>query len=526
MRAAIATDGELVPLDERLRYLRILRGLLALATFTVGALLPGTLRLPLPDLGLAALCYLVVVLSLEVVWALVHRRGLVLFGLLLMIDGVFLAWAAYDTGGGASPVRYLVFVHIAAVTLLASFRTGLKLALWHSMLLFVVYYAQRTGVLDPIAGGAAGVRAEYHRMAAFAIAFWLLTLVITTTSAVNERELRRRRIDLEALAAMGRALEDAGDVIAVSEVLLDSLESTFRFPRLALFDGAEHGHRLLSCRGLLDAVVADFALEQGSVLSLAATGRRTILVAALDPDRDPWLDAVLPNARNVIVVPLQAEGRTTGVLVAESGQRHSSRIERRIVATTERFTAHAALALRNAILLERMSEMAATDGLTALANRRSFDEALLRDLARAERTDGRLSVVLLDLDYFKRLNDTHGHVVGDAVLRQVAATLREFGREYDTVARYGGEEFAILLPGCSAAVAMQVAERLRAAVEASPTDVPITASCGVATYPFDARDARSLLAAADRGLYASTRLGRNRVTSADQAARPTSSAAS
>jgi diguanylate cyclase (GGDEF)-like protein len=155
--------------------------------------------------------------------------------------------------------------------------------------------------------------------------------------------------------------------------------------------------------------------------------------------------------------------------------------------------------------------------LTELANRRSFDRSLERELTRANRTDGRLSVVLLDIDHFKQLNDTHGHVVGDSVLCQVAAALRECGREYDTVARYGGEEFAAVLPGCSSALALQVAERLRRAVEESGADVPVTASAGVATYPYDGVDAGSLLQAADQALYASKRSGRNAVRSAEQA---------
>jgi diguanylate cyclase (GGDEF)-like protein len=126
-------------------------------------------------------------------------------------------------------------------------------------------------------------------------------------------------------------------------------------------------------------------------------------------------------------------------------------------------------------------------------------------------------VVLLDIDNFKLLNDSHGHIAGDTVLRQVAAALRECGREYDTIARYGGEEFAAVLPGCSSGLAMQVAERLRAAVEEAPTEVPVTASAGVATYPYDGIDIDGLLSAADQALYASKRAGRNTVRSAEQA---------
>jgi diguanylate cyclase (GGDEF)-like protein len=106
--------------------------------------------------------------------------------------------------------------------------------------------------------------------------------------------------------------------------------------------------------------------------------------------------------------------------------------------------------------------------------------------------------------------------VGDTVLRQIASALRECGREYDTIARYGGEEFAAVLPGCSSALAVQVAERLRRAVEDAPTEVPVTASAGVATFPYDGADVPALLGAADRALYSAKRAGRNRVESAER----------
>jgi diguanylate cyclase (GGDEF)-like protein len=252
------------------------------------------------------------------------------------------------------------------------------------------------------------------------------------------------------------------------------------------------------------------------VLATAHSERRTLLVSELDASVDAWLAAIMPDAHNVAVVPLVADA-VVGVLVAETGRRSGSRIERRVVATTERFAGHAALAIRNANLLERMQQMAVTDGLTQLANRRSFDRALERELTRATRTDGRLSVVLLDIDHFKSLNDTHGHLVGDTVLRQIAAALKECGREYDTIARYGGEEFAAVLPGCSTALALQVAERLRRAVCDADSDVQVTASAGVATYPYDGIDVDSLLGAADQALYAAKRGGRNLVLSAEQA---------
>jgi diguanylate cyclase (GGDEF)-like protein len=160
--------------------------------------------------------------------------------------------------------------------------------------------------------------------------------------------------------------------------------------------------------------------------------------------------------------------------------------------------------------------MATMDGLTGVANRRSFDTTLAKELARADRNSDRVSLVLTDIDFFKKLNDTLGHQAGDRVLVQVAGVLARNVRAGDTVARYGGEEFAVILPGVPPSDSHGAAEKLRKAVEHLQTLVPVTVSLGVATYPDDAPDAVSLIQAADKALYASKRGGRNRYTLASQ----------
>jgi diguanylate cyclase (GGDEF)-like protein len=515
MRAAAQRSSDLVPLRERLLYLRVLRAVLAAMVVLDAALIPQPLREPFLVIASLALGYVLVSWAIEGLWRLMKRPGLWLFGALLIIDGIYLTAATYLSGGWHGAVQYLILVYLAAVTLLGSYRTGLKVALWQSLLLLSLFYAQRGGILDKI-GDNAAINDEWYRLVAFVLALWALTLATASLAAVNERELRRRRFELEQLAQMGRDLEDANDPLSVGDVLLDALADTFGFRRMALFEVTESTPRLLTAHGLVDALVEDFSLGERSVLRIVNDQRQTMLVTVIDDSVDPWLAAAMPGARNLAVVPLVADG-VVAVLVAETGQRPGVRIERRVVATTERYASHAALAIRNANLLARVQQMAVTDGLTELSNRRAFDRSLDRELSRAARTDGRLSVVLLDIDHFKLLNDNHGHVVGDTVLKQIAVALRACGREYDTIARYGGEEFAAVLPGCSSGLAMQVAERLRVAVQEAPTDVKVTASAGVATYPYDGIDVAGLLSAADRALYASKRAGRNLVRSAEQA---------
>ena len=166
-------------------------------------------------------------------------------------------------------------------------------------------------------------------------------------------------------------------------------------------------------------------------------------------------------------------------------------------------------------IYERTERSAVTDGLTGLFNHGYFIQALKREVMRARRHDLKLSLAMFDLDDFKRVNDTRGHLEGDRILMKTAAVIRQSLREIDTAARYGGEEFAVLLPETSRAGAHVVADRIRRRIEdrfrrqRAPGE---TISGGVATYPEDATSPEDLLRRADEGLYRSKAAGKNRIT--------------
>lgn len=513
-----SASGELVPLVERLRYMRFFRyGLIVFVALFASFASTGRVE-SLGWVGAAIAGYFALSLTSDGLRSVWPRLGPTLFGAMLIVDGLFLVWATYATGGTLSPIRSLILVHLIAVSLLGSYRTGLKIAMWHSLLLYVVFYAQEAKILNPLPGTVTALPGtEYRRLAAFVGACWVVSVVTATFSAINERELRRRRFDLEALAHLGADLEGAADSFDVADVLLDRLIDTFDVERILLLGAPEVDLVLLARRGSEQAIGSVCPAGVDSVLLSAWESRETLLVSELDEEADAWLAHALPDAKNLIITPLSAEGRSVGVLIIEHGNRSGSRVERRVVAMVERFASHVALALRNAWLLEQVQTMATTDGLTGIANRRNFDTSLERELARAARNGDEVTLVMLDLDHFKLLNDTHGHQLGDEVLRQVADALAADCRDFDTAARYGGEEFAVVLPGCTSDEAAAAAERLRSIVRHVPSVVPITASVGVATFPVHAPDAGSLVKAADEALYESKRNGRNRVTIAGHA---------
>jgi diguanylate cyclase (GGDEF)-like protein len=198
----------------------------------------------------------------------------------------------------------------------------------------------------------------------------------------------------------------------------------------------------------------------------------------------------------------------------------------------EYLAGQAVVSIENASLHETVERQAVTDELTGLANVRAFMSVLDREIERRRRFEHPVGLVMVDLDDFKRVNDTYGHQQGDKVLAHVAWVLRDASRDLDTVARYGGEELAVVLPQTDASGAAQLAERMRHAIESmhiprvgGSGTIEVTASFGVASVPENGLDRNELIAAADAALYAAKASGKNRVeraamTLAEPSSRP------
>lgn len=224
--------------------------------------------------------------------------------------------------------------------------------------------------------------------------------------------------------------------------------------------------------------------------------------------------AALP-AGGFVCVPLQVQGRGLGLLHLEcpSGEASSLQAWRRLVDT---FAASIKSTLSNLRLRTSLHEQATHDALTGLFNRRSLDEALPRELHRAQRNHSTLSVAMVDVDHFKALNDTHGHVAGDVVLETLGRMLRENLRFSDLACRFGGEEFAVVMPATSTAQARSRLDELRQLIAGFDFQHlgrslgPLTVSIGIAQAPDHGSTRDELLRQADQALYLAKTNGRNR----------------
>ena len=253
-------------------------------------------------------------------------------------------------------------------------------------------------------------------------------------------------------------------------------------------------------------LVVEAAIEATSAAGGVLVGTSGSLVTAGYPDK----------GSERLEVPLQAGSINFGSLILFGDEfSHEDRM------TAISLASHAVVALDNARLHRIVERQALIDGLTGLANRRQCEETLADELARVERFGGSLAVVVADLDWFKDVNDRHGHPAGDSVLSEFAVLLQETVRDVDLAGRWGGEEFVLILPGTDLTGGAQVAERVRVALAGrvvlavDGTPITISASFGVAAIP-PAKTASELFAAADAALYQAKRAGKNRVETAPQ----------
>lgn len=334
---------------------------------------------------------------------------------------------------------------------------------------------------------------------------WALSRRVAEYAGALERSRQEFR---RALVRLGGALGASDDRQALVEVLLDA--------SLAL----SGGDTAVFWQVRAGRLHPDATRGVGADLTPLGPGEGLAGTTYADGQPRSWRGGPSPLAPGegpavtALSAPVQARQRLYGVLALY--RRAGAPFGDDELDDVVGLASQAATAIDATFLHEEARRQSLTDGLTSLWNRRQFELRAAQELERATRFGERFAVVLLDLDAFKAINDTHGHLVGDAVLVEVAQRLETSTREVDTVARFGGEEFVLLLPQTDVVGALQAAEKVRAAVAARPVEtdagaLSVTLSAGVACHPGDGPSLEVLLGVADDGLYAAKAAGKNRV---------------
>ena len=514
--AAREGANELTSLEERFGLLLMVRiGIVGFVVLTAG-FASAQVGIGITDIGPISAGYLTIVATAEWYRRKGHRGRMTLQRLILPLDAIYLAIVTTPSGGPRSQLVVLFAVQLIAVTLLVSERAGLRMALWDSFLFILIPTLSLSGHVGSLVGVHVVAAPPASETALAIMGFWAVALCTAFFSSVSERELRRSKAELSELAGMAAAMELLQSEEAIFSILLRTVVRGFGFRRAALW--WVRGNRpngLVLGPGSEETVQVSVAesARRDRVAAAVWDSRSPMLVRHLSLDDDPVAAGMLPHSRNVVVLPIQLEGGDLGVVLLEHGGRpFTARLPKRVLLMLNQFVAHATLSVRNTRLLDERERLATIDGLTGVSNRRQFDHVLSGEVSRAERSGEPLALVIFDLDHFKQINDTQGHLAGDEVLKTFAHVLSKAVREMDTVARYGGEEFALVLPRCDQHGAVLVVERVNHGLRSAEGLEGVTVSAGVASLPANARDGLELIGAADEALFDSKRSGRDRWT--------------
>ncbi len=428
-----------------------------------------------------------------------------------ILDVAVCTLLVHDTGGTQSVLLPLYFVVVLGAARHVNAGFGTTLLLLAGLSLYAVALPEGFGLPAPapLAAGPEGSSSPLDdpRYRAIAIgtlfAFLIPVLYSNAQLAVKlrsrEEALERANANLNVLYEIGRPLADTLSTERVAETIVNGLGRAFGMERVALYLVNQEG---------------DLYCARRVPENLPGTGEETQKLIALRLRMDEQAPA---QEGRMLYVPIGTKARLLGILVAEFPP-PGLLLAPEELNTIRLLSGQAGIAVENARLYETTERLSRTDGLTQLHNHRFFQERILEEFKRSDRFGQTLSLLMIDVDDFKRINDTHGHQSGDQVLKRMGHVLRASLREVDVAARYGGDEFAIILPDTGLAEATEVGERLRKAVEKHPflakdTPVSLTLSIGAAArLPQSAVRTEELIKMADQALFQAKSGGRNTVT--------------
>ena len=326
---------------------------------------------------------------------------------------------------------------------------------------------------------------------------------------------QRRSRQLAFLNNVSRTAISSDDPVHMLSEIVGEIQNNFSFDHIGI-GLLDYGTKEIEIKAEAGATARAMGkripLGTGILGRVARTGERALVQNALPGN----LTGILPDSRAVLCIPITYGEMLLGVLNIESHSENAFSPQDVLILNT--LADLLATALHNAFVFQKLQQQSITDGLTGIKTRRFFWEALSAEWKRASRSGRPFSVVLIDLDKFKEVNDTMGHFEGDLVLARVGRLLEQKSRQSNVVARYGGDEFIVLMPETGAEQAQVLAERLRQWMASDPTlsEHHITGSFGVASFPVHGFSIEDIIRVADAGMYVSKRSGGNRVSAAQE----------
>jgi diguanylate cyclase (GGDEF)-like protein len=328
-------------------------------------------------------------------------------------------------------------------------------------------------------------------------------------------EEQRRSRQLAFLNNVSRTAISSDDPVHMLGQIVSEIQKNFSFDHIGigLLDyGTKEIEIKAEAGATAHAMGKRIPVGSGILGRVARTGERALVQNALPGN----LTGILPDSRAVLCIPITYGESLLGVLNIES--RNENAFSPQDVLILNTLADLLATALHNAFVFQKLQQQSITDGLTGIKTRRFFWEALSAEWKRASRSGRPFSVVLIDLDKFKEVNDTMGHFEGDLVLARVGRLLEQKSRQSNVVARYGGDEFIILMPETGSEQAQVLAERLRQWLATDPmlSEHKITGSFGVASFPMHGFSIEDIIRVADAGMYVSKRSGGNSVSTAQE----------
>jgi diguanylate cyclase (GGDEF)-like protein len=440
--------------------------------------------------------------------------------IIMFFDLIYISTLIKFTGGIDSDFYILYYLIVTFGAYLLTFPISVGL----TSIVSIVYVAVIGDDID---------RSHIISLAVRIVFFWFSALTISFVSDYVRRsekrllklldtlnlrtsELEKSQGNLEMIYENSRVLAGILDVDGVIEEVMKIMGDLLRFP----------------ASGLLLSGPGDNYIYRGRNIG----GQNNFHLKAIDKNRQELIRRVIREAepvtvvditgrtdylplksssRCVMMVPMIAQGKTLGILTAESPQSGAFKeLDEKMLSVVAR---SAAMAIDNAMLHRKMEELTITDELTGIFNYRYFAEKLKEEQRRAFRYNLPLSLIMMDIDWFKKFNDKYGHEVGNIVLKGITAVVKRCIRDVDIFCRYGGEEFVVILPQTPQIEVTRIGERIRQQIEASTfgggsiPELKVTVSIGVTSFPENGKSNEEILSVADQALYRAKGAGKNLV---------------